>query len=48
MFYRVKNYEAAPRGFASSRGFRPDKTRALSFLNGFKTILEKRLPTESS
>ena len=29
------NYEAKP------RGFRPDKTRAASFLNGFKNIPEK-------
>ena len=30
--YRVQNHEAQP------SGFRPDKTRAASFLNGFKNI----------
>ena len=34
MFYRVPS------------GFRPDKTRAASFLNGFKTFLEKRVSRE--
>ena len=32
MFYRVKNHEAQP------SVFRPDKTCAASFLNGFKNI----------
>ena len=32
VFYRVQSHEAQP------RGFRPYKTRALSFLNGFKNI----------
>ena len=32
MFYWVQNHEAQP------SGFRPDKTRAASFLNGFKNI----------
>ena len=34
-FYRVENHEAQP------SGFRPDKTRAASFLNGFKNIPQK-------
>ena len=32
VFYLVQNHEAQP------SGFRPDKTRAASFLNGFKNI----------
>ena len=32
VFYRVYNHEAQP------SGFRPDKTRATRFLNGFKNI----------
>ena len=32
VFYRVLNPDAQP------SGFRPDKTRAASFLNGFKNI----------
>ena len=32
VFYRVSNHEAQP------SGFRPDKTRAASFLKGFKNI----------
>ena len=32
MFYWVENHEAQP------SGFRPDKTRAASFFNGFKNI----------
>ena len=32
MFYRDLNHEAQP------SGFRPDKTRAASLLNGFKNI----------
>ena len=35
MFYRGLNREAQP------RSFRPDKTRAASFLNGFKNIPRK-------
>ena len=40
MFYRDSNHEAQPSGFT------PDKTRAASFLNGFKTFLEKRVSRE--
>ena len=32
--------------FDAPRGFRPDKTRAASFLNGFKIFLEKRVSRE--
>ena len=35
VFYRVLKHEAQP------SGFRPDKTRAASFWNGFKSIPEK-------
>ena len=35
VFYRVKDHEAAP------RGFRPDKARAASVFNGFENIPEK-------
>ena len=35
MFYWVENHEAQP------SSFRPDRTRAANFLNGFKNIPEK-------
>ena len=35
VFYRVKDHEAAP------RGFRPDKARAASVFNSFENIPEK-------
>ena len=41
VFYRDLNHEAQP------SGFRPDKTRAASFLKSFiKTFLERRVSRE--